>query len=179
MLRVRGGLFLGCMALAGFTMAGCDSPKVSEKPPAEHGHDHGHAHGHGDEQGHGHGHGHSHDGDEGEHSHEGETYATAVQELTELNDKIRDLFAKEDTEAADKPLHEFGHVLEEIVPLAEKAELAGDDLAAIKKAVEQLFEDVGKVDSKIHGGEGVTYAEVEKQVGEAIATLTKYVPVEK
>jgi ABC-type Zn2+ transport system substrate-binding protein/surface adhesin len=173
MVRVHGGLILGLMALAGFMMAGCDAaPKAPDKSAADHDHDHGH--------GHDHGHDHAHEGEEGEHSHEGETYAMAVQEVTELNEKIRDAFAKDDMEAADKPLHELGHMLsDEVVALAEKAEITGDDLAAIKTAVKQLMDDFAKVDLKIHGNEGVAYSEVEKQVGDAIATLQKYVPAEK
>jgi hypothetical protein len=178
MVRVHGSLMLGLVALAGFMITGCDSAPAPDAKQAEHGH--GHGDGSGGGHGDGHGHGHSHDGEEGEHSHEGETYAMAVQEVTELNEKIRDAFAKDDMKAADEPLHELGDVLsEEIVPLAEKAEIAGEDLAAIKAAVKQLMDDFTKVDDKIHGNEGVAYSEVEKQVGDGIATLQKYVPAEK
>lgn len=174
MVRLHGNLILGLTALAGFMISGCDAPKAPEKSAAEHGHDHGHEHDHGHDHAHDHGH------EEGEHSHEGETYAMAVAEVVELNEKIRDAFAKDDMEAADEPLHELGHVLdEEIVSLAEKAEITGDDLATIKTSVDQLMGDFAKVDDKIHGKEGVAYSEVEKQVTDGIATLQKYVPAEK
>jgi hypothetical protein len=179
MMRIGGTWLWTFLAFAGFVVPGCDSAEAPVVPSTEHAKNHAlHEHGH-DEHAHGHEHGnHKHESaEEGEALPE--SYAAGVERLAELNEKIRAAFAKDDKDQADGPVHEFGHALEAIEPLAEKAGFSEEDRAAIKSAVDQLFDDVGKVDEQIHSGNGATYAEVEQQVGEALATLQKFVPTDK
>lgn len=152
----------GFLGSAGFILAGCDSATPPSAPQGDHAHDH-----------HGHGHGHAHD--DHDHAHV-ESYAAGVGKLTELHLKFREALDRDDKDAADEPVHEFGHVLEEIVPLAEKAGLSSDSLDEVKQAVEHLFEDVGKVDEKIHGKAGAAYSEVAERVEAELETLKKHVP---
>jgi hypothetical protein len=109
------------------------------------------------------------------HAH-AETYAEAVAELDTMRSQISAAFAASDMEAADGPIHEVGHVLEEVVELAQKQGLDADAVAEINAAVEKLFDAFGRVDDKIHGGEGAEYSEVEADVDAAFATLRKHVP---
>ncbi len=109
------------------------------------------------------------------HAH-AETYAEAVAELDEMRSEISQAFAAGDIEAADGPIHEVGHVLEDVVELARKEGLSAEAVAEIDAAVETLFDAFGRVDDKIHGREGVTYDEVEAEIDAAFATLRKHAP---
>ncbi len=115
------------------------------------------------------------EGDHAAHAH-AETYAEAVAELDAMRSQISQAFAAGDIEGADEPIHEVGHVLEEVVALATKQGLGADAVAEIGAAVDTLFDAFGRVDEKIHGGEGAEYSEVEADVDAAFATLRKHVP---
>ena len=107
-----------------------------------------------------------------------ETFGEAVDAVVEMNAEIKAAFAKDDKEAAHDPLHEVGHVLEEMDELAAKAELSDEQLASVKKAVEQLFESFGAVDAVMHGKEGKTYDEVSSQIDESLNVLKSMKPAE-
>ena len=109
-----------------------------------------------------------------DHHEHAETYHEAVAELDAMRQQISDAFAAGDIEAADGPIHEVGHVLEEVVDLARKENFPADAIAEINSAVESLFDAFGRVDEKIHGGEGVTYDEVESQIDTAFETLRRH-----
>jgi hypothetical protein len=109
------------------------------------------------------------------HKH-AETYPEAVAELEEMNKTIASAFANNDVDAAHDPLHEVGHVLDELPGLAKKQELGDEAVAAISAAVETLFDAFGKVDEKFHGGEGATYDEVKAKVDSSMDVLRKYLP---
>jgi hypothetical protein len=135
---------------------GCDQSSQPPLVPAmtskdDHGHDHGHDH---------------------EHEHEHESLAAALTELTKLRDTIRDGFAKNDIDAAHDPLHEVGHVLEEIPELAEKEKLPAEAITIIKASVEELFDAFGAVDKGMHGGESVKYADVSGKIDAAVTAIT-------
>ncbi|MBX3411329.1 MAG: hypothetical protein KF708_01335 [Pirellulales bacterium] len=110
---------------------------------------------------------HDHDHEE----HHFETYDEAVKGLGEMRDKIRDAFAKEDADTAHGPLHEVGHLLEELPELAKKAGHPDEVLASVKEHSEKLFDLFDKVDRKLHGEEGVAYDEVSADVDAALAKL--------
>jgi hypothetical protein len=159
-------LLLLAAVVIGFV--GC-GPSSSTKPASnvakhdDHEHERGHKEGkHGDEAGH--------------KEHHPDTYAEAVKEIDELRTTVKNALAKDDTEKADKPLHEVGHILEDVVALAQKASLDAAKQDEIKKAVEQLFDSFGKVDEKIHGRKGSTYEEESQKIDAAMATLRQYVP---
>jgi hypothetical protein len=82
-------------------------------------------------------------------------------------------------EKADGPVHELGHILEDVPGLAEKASLGAPERAEIKEAVEVLLDTFTKIDDKIHSGKGATYEEFSSQIDDAMATLRKHVPTEK
>lgn len=112
-------------------------------------------------------HGHDHDHDVPE------TYADAVKEIKEMREAVAKAEEGGDLNAAHDPLHEVGHVLEEVVPLAKKASIGDAEMEAIKKAVDELYDGFGAVDAKLHNDEknAKTFAEVKDSIDNAIATL--------
>lgn len=117
-------------------------------------------------------HGHDHGGEK--HAHP-ETFAAAVTELAELRDKVREAFAKKETQQADELVHDVGHLLEEVGELAEKEKLPPADVLAIKSVVSELAGHFEEVDKQLHGEKGKSYDEVAKAVDAAIAKLTERV----
>lgn len=115
------------------------------------------------------------EGLQGEHSH-ADNYPEAVAELDEMREQIEQAFAEGDIDAADGPIHEVGHVLEELVSLAKQQGVDDEALAAIGSAVQQLFDAFGRVDDKIHGGEGADYADVKAEIDAAFAELKSHLP---
>lgn len=109
------------------------------------------------------------------HAH-AETYPEAVAELDGMRAAIETAFAANDLTGADGPIHEVGHVLEELVAMAKKAELGDEAVTAIEGAVETLFDSFTAVDEKIHGGEGKDYSDVKAEVDAAFAVLRQYLP---
>lgn len=157
MTRIRTSLFYGMLALSVGMWAGCSAKPQEEA--AHEDHDHDHDHGHDDHE---HGHGHEHP----------ETYAEGVGMLVELRDTVRDAFAKEDIDTAHGPLHDVGHLLEDLPKLAEKHDPLPDK-EEVKQATDELFDLFTKVDEKLHGEEGTTYAEVSDKIDAAIERLKK------
>ena len=145
-------------ATAVISLAGCGaSGTTASTPPAEkHDHDH-HDHEHGDEHGHAH----------------PESLAEALTEVEELHAKIKTAVAADDLETADPPLHELGHLLEELPELAQKESLSEEDQQQVKQAADSLMDSYGAFDERIHGGEskGKSYDEVADQIDEAISKL--------
>lgn len=115
------------------------------------------------------------EGLQGEHAH-ADNYPDAVAELDGMREQIEQSFAAGDIDGADGPIHEVGHVLEEVVSLAKKQGLDDDALAAVGSAVEQLFDAFGRVDEKIHGGEGADYADVKAEIDAAFVELKSHLP---
>ncbi len=132
------------IALA-LTVVGCEpanKPKV-DAGASEHGQDHAHA----------------------------ETLADAVKELEGICATIKAAFAKNDAEAAHEPMHEVGHVLEEIPDLAAKSTLDDAAKAEVKKAAETLFEAFSAVDESMHGSGGKKYSDVAEAIDAALKVI--------
>ena len=108
-----------------------------------------------------HGHGHAHP----------ETLAEAITELKELRDTVRDAFAKNDEDAAHGPLHDVGHLLEDVNELAEKSALTAEQQATIRTSTDTLFDAFGAVDNTMHGKEGSTWDEVSGKIDAAIDAM--------
>ncbi|MEX0689488.1 MAG: hypothetical protein WD072_12590, partial [Pirellulales bacterium] len=121
-------------------------------------------------RGHAHGHGHAavddHDHD---HDHPAASpkpgaaapgsFADALARIIELDSRIR-----ADPEAAHGDLHAIGHLLEELPGLAQTAGVPLD-AAAVKRSAGILFEAFSRIDDKLHGQEGSTYAEEAGTIG--------------
>lgn len=153
--------FLGCQP------AGKD--KATDASHEEHSHEHGdhdhahddHEHAHGDHAGHDHGH--------GEHGEPSKTYAEAVAKVEATRNAIRDGLAAGEKSKADGQLHELGHVLERIPELAK--DFTEEQRAEVKKDVEELMDEFGKLDEQIHGEKEVTYDAFSTKIDAAIERL--------
>jgi uncharacterized protein YukE len=112
-----------------------------------------------------------HDGDGEKHA---ETYAAAVENLNELATSIKEALTEDDEDKAHDPLHNIGHVMEEIPALANKEPFTDEEKEAINKAVEELFDCFGKLDEKMHGKTGASYEDVADRIQQALATLQEH-----
>jgi hypothetical protein len=134
-------------------------PQATSPPAAEH--DHGHEHGH-----------------ETQPHAPGDWVAT-VQELTKLQGEIKAAFAAEKGADADSAVHEIGHLLEDLEGMVGKTITDPAAKTEVIQSIQALFEAFGKIDAKLHGGAGASYAEVSEQIESAMAILAKQAPIEK
>lgn len=122
----------------------------------------------------------SHDDHDHDHDHANEapqTFAVAVAQLAEMRDTIQTALAANDLKKADGPVHEVGHMLEDLDGLATKAGLSDEQLATVKAAQETLFSAFGALDETIHGKEsGKSWGDVGSDIDQAIASLQKLTP---
>jgi hypothetical protein len=146
--------------------AGCTRPAgvAGKSTQSGHGHDE-HAHSH-DDHDHGHDHGHA-------PGKPAVAFPAAVAEVVRLDDAIRKAFAAQDTAAADEPIHAIGHLLEQLPELA-KTHGAGVDVDAVKKSSGLLFEAYGRIDGKLHGGEGSDYDTEAQGIARELATFRAF-----
>ena len=112
---------------------------------------------------------HEHD-EHAEHDHP-ETLEEGLKELTELRDTVRDAFAADDVDTAHGPLHDVGHLLEDITGLVDSAELTPEQRKLAKQNIDSLFDLFGGVDRALHGEDGTTYKQVSGKIDAAIAAL--------
>ena len=105
-----------------------------------------------------------------EHAH-AETLADAVKELEGICATIKAAFAKDDAEAAHDPLHDVGHVLEEIPDLVAKSALDEAGKAEALAAKKSLYESFEAVDQGMHGSGGKKYSEVAEAIDAALKIL--------
>jgi len=70
-----------------------------------------------------------------------------------------------------RPLHEVGHLLEDITALFEGQELTAEQRDIAKQNIDTLFDSFGEVDSTLHGQDGATYKEVSDEIDAAITAL--------
>jgi hypothetical protein len=110
-------------------------------------------------------------GDADGHQH-ADNYDDAVAELQELSDQIRTGFEQDDVDAAHGPLHEVGHVLENIDGFVKSSELSDEVKKPLTEAVETLFDSYGAIDDKQHGLEGKDFKDVSGQIDTAMQVLT-------
>lgn len=148
--------WLGLVAVACVSVAGCGGAQTTASNPTSQQHDHEHA---------------SH-GDEHEHAHP-ESFTETLTKVDELRAKIKTAFAAGKLEEADGPVHEIGHLLEEIPELAAKQSLPDADQQQVKQAVDALMESFAALDERLHGGDsaGKSYDEVAAQIDSALAEL--------
>lgn len=141
--------------LFAFSVIGCTESPMPETPVLSAGDGH-------DDHGHG-----------GAHDHP-ETFGEAFAELTELHGTIKTAFGEEDEDAAHGPLHDVGHILEEVSELAGNSELSDEAIATIESNVEKLLDAFGAVDERMHdeeGKAGKAYSEVAAEIETAIAAI--------
>ncbi len=105
-----------------------------------------------------------------EHAH-AETLADAVKELEGICATIKAAFAKDDAEAAHDPLHDVGHVLEEIPDLVAKSALDEAGKAEALAAQKSLYDSFEAVDQGMHGSGGKKYSEVAEAIDAALKIL--------
>jgi len=119
---------------------------------------------------------HAHEHEDHDHASEHEhptTLKAGFAELSALRDTVRDAFAAEDVDTAHGPLHDVGHLLEDITGLVEKEQLSDADKESAKKQIETLFDSFGAVDRTLHGQEGSSYKEVSDKIDAAITELQR------
>lgn len=181
---------LYCISCLGLLTLGCEPAPTTSAPPKAATTEHSHDHEEGDHDKHVHAEGndekedHDHEHKEGDHDHEKhahseaehvpETYADAVNEIESLRKSIKEHFDVKKLEEADSAVHEVGHILEEVVKLAEKASLNSDDLGDVKKNVDILFDAFEKIDDRLHSkgsSKGSDYSEVSNEIEAAVAVL--------
>ena len=132
---------------------------------------------------HGHGHGHTHGHDHAavdDHDHASPepgaaapgSFADALARIIELDSRIRAASAA-DPEAAHGDLHAIGHLLEELPGLAKTAGVPLD-AAAVKRSAGILFEAFSRIDDKLHGQEGSTYAEEAGTIGRELGSFRAF-----
>jgi hypothetical protein len=131
--------------------------------------DHDHAAARGD-------HAHDHDHDHGateKPATDPESFADALVTIIELDGKIRAACAGDDPEAAHDELHAIGHLLEELPGLATTAGVALD-AEAVKRSAGVLFDAFSRIDDKLHGGGGSTYAEEAETIGRELSSFRAF-----
>ncbi|MEX0670238.1 MAG: hypothetical protein WD060_07265 [Pirellulales bacterium] len=145
---------------------GCTQPAgvAGKSTQSGHGHDE-HAHSHDD-----HDHGHDHDHAPGKPAVD---FPAAVAEVVQLDDTIWKAYTAQDTAAADEPIHAIGHLLEQLPELA-KAYGSGVDVDAVKKSSGLLFEAYGRIDDKLHGGDGSDYDTEALGIARELATFRAF-----
>jgi len=115
---------------------------------------------------------HNHEGGNGHADHDHpETLEQGLLELTNLRDTVREAFAADDVDTAHGPLHEVGHLLEDITALFDRQNLTSERRGIAKQNLDTLFDMFGKVDSTWHGQDGAAYKEVSDEIDAAITAL--------
>jgi hypothetical protein len=134
-------------------------PVPSAVKPADHDHAHAHDHEHGAAA-------------TGGHAHP-ETLPAAVTELKELVAKVREALSSGDREKADGPVHEVGHLLEDIEGLVTKAKLPAERETAVKQALGEIFQAFDTLDTAIHGDadKPIEFAPLDEKIGKALGVL--------
>lgn len=146
----------GLFMLVGIALVGCGGTQTTASNPSADQHDH-------DLEPH---------GDDHEQAHT-ESFAEALTEVEELCAEIKTAFAAGDLGKADGPVHEIGHLLEELLELAAKESLSEADQQQVKQAVDSLMNSFAALDERVHGGDsaGKSYDEVATQIDAALAKL--------
>jgi len=165
---LHGPALIARAALVCVCLGGCTPPAPTppaSQPPVPSAHDHDHDHGAksaGADQ-------HAHDE---EHKHP-ETLAAAVAELSKLCASVKEALVAGDREKADGPVHEAGHLLEDMGELVKAAKLPAEAEALATKAVEEVFAGFDKLDAAIHaaGTEAIDHAPHLSSIEAALQSL--------
>ena len=102
-----------------------------------------------------------------------ESFSEAAEQLVMMKNKIRDGFASGDVDSAHGPLHEVGHLLDDMAMLAKKENLPAEQMTAVEEAKETLFDAFGEIDKTLHGGEGSTYDEKAEMIQAAMKVVVE------
>ena len=169
-LVLAGVLSVGCDGSArqpaGKPINGKAAPEVGPALPKQDDHA-GHDHADHDHAGHDHAdHGATGETSKGEAMAEGDheghdhpdSLADLVAELDRLAAVVRGGLEKGVREEADSAVHEFGHLVEDVEPLAKEAKLPEGVEATVVKAGSDLFDAFDKLDQAIHGSGDVAEA---------------------
>jgi hypothetical protein len=76
-------------------------------------------------------------------------------------------------DAAHDDLHAIGHLLEDLPKLVGTAGVA-IDRTAVDRSAGNLFDAFSRIDDKIHGGTGSTYAEEAKTISKELAAFRAF-----
>jgi hypothetical protein len=129
-------------------------------------HDHAHEHAHADDHNHDH-------AAAGQAATSPASFADALATVIELDAKIRTACEGDDPDAAHDELHSIGHLLEELPGLATTAG-APLDGEAVRRSAGVLFDAFSRIDDKLHGGEGSTYAEEAETIGRELGSFRAF-----
>ncbi|MCR9296862.1 MAG: hypothetical protein NXI32_29485 [bacterium] len=99
----------------------------------------------------------------------------ALAKVESMKETICKAFSENRPEDAHHLLHDVGHVLEDLTPLALGPELNAEEAEVIKQCVESLFDGFAKFDDQLHGGEEVDVQQVEADLVQAISALKEAV----
>lgn len=99
------------------------------------------------------------------------TFREIAEKLIDMDGQIRNGLASDDEHAAHEPLHEVGHVLENLSNLARNEGLSKDVVEAVEQAKEDLFTAFGNIDKTFHGEEGSTYDEESSVIQSALSVV--------
>lgn len=149
------------------------TPDGAAHPADDHaGHDHA-GHDHAEHEGHADGAAEGGMGEEAHDHHHPETLADLVAELEKIAAAVRGGMEENVREKADAPVHEFGHLLEDLPALAKEAKLPEEVEAAVVKAGEDLFDAFDKLDGAIHGSGDIqpAWAEQSARIEAGLKTL--------
>lgn len=160
--------FAAAASLVGLVVSGC-APAPTQ-PPAGEAAKHDHDHHHDDA------HDHAHDHDRDGHAH-ADTLAGGVANLAKAATSLEGHLAADARDAADVAVHELGHLLEDLQELVRKSGLTDEAKATATKALDDLFECFGKLDTALHAEPGTgdspkeVHGSIAKRVEEAVGSL--------
>jgi soluble cytochrome b562 len=118
--------------------------------------------------------GHDHDHGHEEHEHP-QSLAAGIAQVKQAAADVKAHLAKGANEAADDVVHGMGHLVEDIDGLLSKENLSDAGKAAVKKALEELFDCFDKLDTALHAppGKGDAPAEVHASLSQRIEDAIK------
>lgn len=119
-------------------------------------------------------HAHAHESHEANHGRTASgPLAEALVRVERLASTIQAAFKAGDPEQGHGPLHEIGHLLEELPPAAAKESLTSAQQQQLKEAVDSLMDSFGALDEQLHGvsNEGKSFDDVAADIEVALARL--------
>ncbi len=171
MRRFASASFLSMLGIMCFTLSGCGAGSPTAALKGDSVRDEGEEHHHGHNHDHAGGKSHHHHDHSGGQMDEPENFAEAVKQVDALHAAAKSALFAENAEKADGPIHKLGHLLEDLPQLAAKESMPDSDQAAIRKAVDELFDCYTRLDDKLHGNGGATYDDVSTRIDAALDTL--------
>jgi len=107
------------------------------------------------------------------HDHE-LSFGQAIGQIKELAGTISQAMAKDDADAAHDPLHQIGHLLNDLPHLAEHEELSEENLKLLRGAVAKMMDAYSAFDATMHGEEGKSYDDIKSDIAAALETLESF-----